>query len=256
MTTENAPDATSPAKPPVHVVDRPDLPPPRLGPETIDEFLVWAASVPVGEVDVVRRAIASAAASQRDELVDLLHRELWRLPVTDVSRHLVLLSTVGELRDARSAAGLADLVWFEPLVEERPGSTPGCSFEVSPTQMIQARAVEMLSYLATEEADRLTMRVALEHPSPAVRAAAIDAHLYNHGDSAEEADRLRSVVRSGDVVLVGVPRFTRDTDPEDLARSVREFYDRHPSERAEDPRHGDEPEPRHRETGTPAEGSA
>jgi hypothetical protein len=256
MTTENAPDATSPVKPSVRVVDQPDAPPPRLGPETIDDFLVWAASVPVGEVDAVRRAIASAAASQRDELVDVLHRELWRLPVTDVSRHLVLLSTVGELRDPRSAARLAELVWFEPLVDERPGTTPGCTFEVDPTQMIQARAVEMLSYLATQEADRLTLRVALEHSSPAVRAAAIDAHLYNHGDSVEEADRLRSLVRSEDVVLVGVPRFTRDADPEELARSVREFYDRHPSERADDPRHGEEPEPRHPDTGEPPEGSA
>ena len=101
-------------------------------------------------------------------------------------------------------------------------------FEVHPAEILQARAVEMLAYIATDEARDATIRVIQDHPFAAVRAAAIDAHLYNQGDSAEEAERLRGMVRSEDVAFVGMPRFTAAVPREEFLDAVGEFYERHP----------------------------
>jgi hypothetical protein len=211
---------------------------PELRAEDLDDFLHWAAGVPTGQVALIRNQIASATGDQA--LVDRLVSELWRLPVTDVGRHLLLLSTIGELRDERVAPELARFVWYdEDSLATRPDSDqPGCGFEAHPAELLQARAVEMLSYLASEAGDDETLRVAAEHPRPGVRAAAIDAHLFNHDDAAEEVDRLRSRVRAEEAMLVGRPRFTRDTDPREFERAVLDFYERYPAQRgaAEQPR--------------------
>lgn len=203
---------------------------PTLTADTVDEFVQWAAGVPVGEVGVIRERIAASSGDQA--LFDRLIAELWSLPVADVGRHHILLSTLGELRDGRAARELARFVWHQDIVE-RPGPEieQGCGFEAHPAEVLQARAAEMLSYLSTEEADEETLRIATDHPRAGVRAAAIDAHLFNHDDSAEEVERLRSRVRSEDLPVVGVPRFTRDTDRQEFERAVLEFYEQHPEQR-------------------------
>lgn len=238
-------DAGTLEPPPVGSLDVTVEEGPDLTAETLDEFLAWAAAVPNGAVESIRGYIDAARERNDGRLIEALSTALWRLPITDVSRHMVLLATVGELRDARLVEALSDFVWYAPLVDERLNERPdGCSFEVRADEMLQARAAEMLSYLATEEADRNALRVALEHPSVSVRAAAIDAHLYNHGDSIEEIERLRSAVRSEDAALVGVPRFTRDGDTEEFERAVEEYYRRNPEQLPPEIHAGPKPEDR------------
>src|SRR3954464_2876914 len=87
---------------------------PALTADTALEFLRWAAGVPVGEVSVIRERIATGRGDQA--LLDRLIAELWSLPVADVGRHLVLLSTLGELRDGQAAPELARFVWHQDLV--------------------------------------------------------------------------------------------------------------------------------------------
>lgn len=107
----------------------------------------------------------------------------------------------------------------------------------------------MLSYLGTAEADEETLRVAVEHRSQGVRAAAIDAHLFNHADAPEEASRLRDQVRDTDTPLVGMPRFTRDTSRADFERAVEAYLEQYPSQRPPRPDlpsiDGPVPDPRH-----------
>jgi hypothetical protein len=198
--------------------------------DTVDEFLRWAAGVPVAETAAIRERIAAARGDHA--LLDRLIEELWSLPVTDVGRHHVLLSTLGELRDGRVGPELARFVWHMDLVARPSADQEGCGFEAHPAEMLQARAAEMLSYLATDEAVEETLRIVAEHPRAGVRAAAIDAHLFNHDDSQDEVARLRGRVRSEDVPFVGVPRFTRGSEPQQFERAVREFYERHPEQRA------------------------
>jgi hypothetical protein len=206
---------------------------PELSAEYVDEFLMWAGGVPVGAVDAVRTRIARA----RDDvaLLGRLLDELWKFPVNDAGRHLLLLSTIGELRDGRAARPLAEFIWhpderIAPVAYEQ--EIDGCFFGASTAELLKARAAEMLAYLNTEEAVEATLKIAAEHPAASVRAAAIDAHLFNHDDVPEEMDRLRGRVRVEDVPLVGLPRFTADKERQDFEREIREFYERHPEHMA------------------------
>ena len=182
--------------------------------------------------DTIRERIAAAQGDST--VVDCLLEELWKLPVGDEARHYLLLSTIGELRDGRAATELVRFIWQR---DERISSVDhevadGCGFGPNTAELLKARAVEMLAYLGTSEAVEETLRVAADHPAPAVRAAAIDAHLFNHDDAPEEMERVRGRVRSDDAPLVGLPRFTRDRNPREFDRAITDFYTRHPDRRA------------------------
>jgi HEAT repeat protein len=218
---------------------------PGLTAATVDAFITWAAGVPVGDVQVVRDAVAAAQGD--DEVVARLLAELADLPVRDVGRHRVLLSTIGELRDPRAGEPLSRFIWHATIVAPEQGGD-GCGFEASLGESLQARAVEMLSYLGTGEANEETLRVAAEHPSQGVRAAAIDAHLFNHDDDPDEATRIRQRVRDTDTPLIGMPRFTRETTRADFERAVEAYLERYPTQRPAQPDrpsvHGPSPRPR------------
>lgn len=223
------PDVDDP--PAEHVDDLVRVPPPRLEADSLEDFLEWAASVPQGAIEDVRSAIAEAAARRDESLILALTDELERLPVEDISRHMVLLATIGELRDAGVADALEKLVWHRDLVyEPYVADAQGCSFEASSDLSLRVRAAEMLAYLGTEDAAERTLRIVADHDDVAVRAAAIDAYLYNHGDSDEALERVGSAVRADDVNLVGVPRFTRESDPQAFEAAVEEFYRQHPDQ--------------------------
>lgn len=216
---------------------------PQLTVDTIEDFVYWAARVPISQVDVVRQRISRSRSD--DGLVDRLLDELWVLPVVDIGRHRVILSILGELRDERALDRLEKFVWHEgEFTSEQPhvDENRSCMFETDSKDMLQARAAEMLSYLGTDEAAKATVRIAREHPILAVRAAAIDAHLFNHDDAREVADELRNLVRLSDRALVGLPRKIRNTDAEAFERAVLEWYERNPKHRPPKPRHnGDSP---------------
>jgi hypothetical protein len=210
---------------------------PPLTAQTVHQFLCWAAGVPNGEVDSIKKRVA---ASDDPKLVDALIAELGERPIKDVGLYLLLLSTIGELRDARTENALVSLIWEkehlfehpEPSTAIRHNHEGSCdersvlNFEA----VVQSRAAEMLSYLATPTATRATLEVASKHPSTAVRLAAIDAHLFNHADSCEAADELRQVVRPDDVKMIGLPRFSRNMDAPEFDARVAAFYGRYPDE--------------------------
>ena len=226
------PTDESPAKP-VATITEVEVPEgPGLTADTLDAFVTWAATVPIGRVQLIRDAVADARGD--DVLVEHLLAALGELPVRDVGRHRVLLSTIGELRDPRALESLTRFIWHATIVGPQRGGI-GCGFEASLGESLQARAVEMLSYLRTSEADEETLRVATDHPSPGVRSAAIDAHLYNHGDDPAEASRLRERVRDTDSPLIGLPRFTRATTRADFERAVEAYFEQYPSQRAPRP---------------------
>ncbi|MBD0712317.1 MULTISPECIES: hypothetical protein [unclassified Streptomyces] len=173
-------------------------------------------------------------------LTDGLFRALEEQPVPDVGRHLMLLSTIGELGDASAAPRLESFVWSRAKLFPRANEAEGEDSLLNFDALLQARAAEMLSYLDTEEAARATLRIAADHPERAVRAAAIDAHLFNHGDSAEAVQEVMAVVRPEDRQLVGLTRLKGDMDPAEFERRVNAFYERYPEERPPVPHGGPE----------------
>jgi hypothetical protein len=221
----------------------------RLTPDSVDEFLLWAAGTGVDQVDLVRNQIAAAADGSVAVLVASLHD----LPVHDRGRHLMLLAVVGEMRSPEALDPLETFVWtqgqitagHEPHEETSAHSAPGlisCDLDFDASTMLRARAVEMLAYLATGEAVDATLRVVRDHPEAGVRVAAIDAHLFNQGDTGAAIDALGPHVRESDRKWVGVPRFTRDVDRGDFDRALSEIH-AHLGEHAEVPHVVEPPDP-------------
>ncbi|MFI0738828.1 hypothetical protein ACH4PU_12200 [Streptomyces sp. NPDC021100] len=216
---------------------------------TINEFLEWAARVPHGEARTVREQISLADKEGRGgDLAAGLFAALDERPVPDFGRHLVLLATIGALRDARALPRLEAFVWSEEPMFPPPNQAGGDATSTGDAKSLlnfrmalQARAAEMLSYLATDEARRATLRIAADHPERPVRAAAIDAHLYNQGDTAEAVREVLSVVRPEDAKLVGLPRLTAGMSAAEFDRRVNAFYDQYPEERPPLPERGPGP---------------
>ena len=234
---------------------------PRLARETLNDFLAWAASVPSGQGEAISGHIAAA---DDPELVDALVDELGKRPIRDAGRHLMLLSTIGELGHERLIDPLVSFIWEqrphfdhpEPAdpADDRAGVQGDQRSALDFELVVRARAVEMLCYLRTPRAVEATLEVAKGHPAIAVRLAAIDAYLFNHGDTPQVVDELRGLVRPEDAKMVGLPRFSADMDAADFEARVAAFYEQHPEERPPPPeRRSQTPVPRG-ERREPAEG--
>src|SRR5205085_82955 len=162
------------------------------------------------------------------------------LPVRDVSRRRLLISTLGELKNPQAVHTLVKFIWHKGEIvarDDRERHRQPCSFEADGGEMLRARATEMLSHLVVDEAAGATLNIATGHPSAFVRAAAIDAYMFNAGDSPEAAAQLRKCVRPDDHWRVGLPRLTRDMDPAKFEKAVLIFYENYTEERPPSPPH-------------------
>jgi hypothetical protein len=198
---------------------------------TISTFLHWAANVPVAHRETIRRKIAKVAND--NVLVMALCADLLALDDIDRVRHFMLLSTLGETRNAIAVPALEKLVWHERKTDRHEGPTPGCA-DASTTDLLaglQARAVEMIAYIGGESAHEVLFEVLERHPAKAARIAAIDAYLFNHDDSDAAKERLRSKVQPADAKFIGLPRFTRGSSRGEFDTRVAAFYRSNPNER-------------------------
>jgi hypothetical protein len=189
----------------------------RLGQSTVTDFVAWAATVPYERVEDVRREIAEHCD---DAVVEQLGQELPHAPQLDSAHLDVILAILGESRSEAAIEPLRRFVWNTELFEKPADILPivgqdgviACRLGLSSGDPFRARAVEMLCYLNSSAAHEATLAVIREHPEPAVRHAAIDAYLYNHGDSTEAEDQVRRQVSPEDLDWVGIPRRTPQMD--------------------------------------------
>lgn len=202
------------------------LPPPR-DKATTDEFLTWIGEMPRERVGEVREAIA--ALEDKSAAAEVLNSQLLDLPCADASRHLLLLSTIGELAHESSAAALERFTWLSDERVYNTLSIPGESCDFSTSGMLQSRAVEMMVWVLQGRDEAAVLRVIRDHPQRSVRMAAIDAYLFQHGDSPEAVQTLRDLVSPDDRAMVGLPRFGADTDPETFERLTAEYEAANPS---------------------------
>lgn len=79
-------------------------------------------------------------------------------------------------------------------------------------EIIQVKAMQGLAYLGTDAAADETVRIISEHESEHVRREAIDAYLWNHGDSAEAVRHLKTLIPARYHAFVGMPRYVRGGD--------------------------------------------
>lgn len=199
------------------------LPPPRDRGE-LDHFLQTLSTVAVDDAEAIRAMFADVR--DREELAAVFHEALGDRPCGDVSRFMLLLSSVGELACASSLAPLEEVVWTADadLLVPGPSGEGGeresarCEFPAS--GMIQARAAEMFAWIAAGREDDRLLRIVAEHPSVATRLAAADACLFAYADAPDALERVLAVARPDDRSGIGVPRFVRGGDREAFDRAL------------------------------------
>lgn len=199
------------------------LPPPR-DVQTLNQFVDWVASIPRGQTDAVRAAIRDL--EDRPMVARLLHEALFALPCTDLGRHLLLLSIIGELAERSSLEALDRFVWLtdEEVWGDALRRDHGpCDF--APLGTLQARAAEMLLWMAGTGGEEQVRRILHDHPSITVRIAAIDAYLFAQHDAADAMAFLRRQVRDEDQWAIGLPRRAAGFDTDGFDRRTAELED-------------------------------
>lgn len=202
-----------------------------LTPSTVKEFTAWASGSDVGEKEAVRESIAKA--SKDGEVLKQLFAEYEKVKTSDVGYSLVVLSVIGEMQNPASLPGLRDIIYTQlPKPKEEPHAA---LTELDLVEMLASKAVECAAYLKTAESNRLVLEVVAKHPSQAVRSAAIDAYLYNNGDTEKAKATVSRAAQEKDRILVDRTRFAKGGKKEAFDRQLEIFYKKYPQEVAEQP---------------------
>jgi hypothetical protein len=94
----------------------------------------------------------------------------------------------------------------------------------------------MLAYLEAGGSLTDILDIAATHPSVSVRAAAIDAYMFNMGDTSAAAATLRGRVQTSDAAYIGRPRMTKTMNVRAFDDQLRSFVATHPETAAGAPR--------------------
>lgn len=245
---ETLPDTTDPAGPsPSEILmGYKSHAPPRLSlAADVAAFIDWAGASHVDEEDDVRKAIAAAA--QNKEVISALIAEVERVQTTDHPRALLALGLLGETR----SAGAQD--YFTAFVRrplpDKGTVVEGEIIEQTLAAQLQGKAVDGLAFINTASANEVVTEVIARHSSKIVRAEAINAYLWNHGDSAEARESLARVVREDERILLDRVRRIAGETAETFDPKLEQFLKQHPEVVATDvelgtaPTRPDEPVP-------------
>jgi hypothetical protein len=193
--------------------------PPLTAGAHVTGFLDWLGAAPTLQSDQARRLVSDAG--KNPEVVGALVREVERTQRSDYTRALLSLAVLGE---TRSDAAVSYLEGFanSPL-PERGTVVDGEIVEQTRQAQLQAKAVDGLAYANTPASNAAVKRIIADHPSRIVRAEAINAFLWNHGDSDDAKRELSSVVRPEEVIFLHRVRRVPGESAETFNAKVREF---------------------------------
>jgi hypothetical protein len=118
----------------------------------------------------------------------------------------------------------------------------------------------MIAYLNSPAAKLVVLKAIGGHPSRTVRLSAMNAYLYNNGDSAEAIATARHYAKPQEAIFVGLPRLSPETNRKDFAEHLARFYTEHPEELPPQPKRVAQKKPGqrrpHRLSATPKAGPA
>lgn len=156
--------------------------------------------------------------------VEAMARQYRQLPEEAVERRLVVLGMLGEMRRRDAVAQLREVAWapLPPLESQTEERLTARDLE----EMVQVKAVQGLAYLATPQADAAVREVIEKHEALHVRVSAIDAYMWNHGDSPETAAELYRLLPAELHPYVERPRFHRGMDREEFTRRLRAWQEK------------------------------
>lgn len=203
-----------------------------LTPATVDEFLDWASGSDLSERETVRNEIAKA--SNDKEVLNKLIDEFEKVSSEDLGYSLVVLSIIGELKNPNALPFLEEVVNQElpPLEKEIHGTL----YKRDIVEMFASKAIEGVAYMNTPESDKVVLRTSAQHPSNSVREAAIDAFLFNKGDTEAAKEQLRGVLKNHDLKFLERARFIRGSDKDEFDLKLTTFYRMNPGETPQPPK--------------------
>ncbi len=202
--------------------------------ESVRGFLAWAGASTLEEEEDGRRVIQRAQSN--DEIAKGLIQEFHTAQQRDFSRALLILSVIGEQKNPIGEQFLFELV-RQPLPEKGVTTGEGELVEQSAAAMLQAKAIDGLAYMKIEKWDQVVLELSGKHPSRIVRAEAINAYLWNHGDSANAREQLTRYVRPDERIFLDRVRRERGEHADSFNRKLSLFMKAHPEARPPAPRH-------------------
>lgn len=213
----------------------PIQPPISLSVSTINKFVFWVLTMNSTQVDDVTNQIALVAAD--NSIVDAVAARLSFTNPGSVDHQLIYLSVLGQMKNERAVAPLRDYVYssecpvLEQLEQINQEKSPSVDTSVLDTcAMLKSHAINMISYINTPVAHQVVLQAVSDHPSKAVRISAIDAFLYNAGDSPAAIELVGRYVRPDERIFIGLPRLDPATSLKEFDQRVERFYHEHPEQ--------------------------
>jgi len=168
--------------------------------------------------------------------VEAMARQYRQLPAEAIAQRLVVLGMLGEMKRSDALTQLREVIWAPlPSDKSQPEKLSARDLE----EMIQVKAVQGLAYLATPQADAAVREVIEKHEALYVRVSAIDAYMWNHGDSPETAAELYRLLPADLHPYVERPRFHRGMEREEFTRRLRTWQARWGSQLQPEPNGGE-----------------
>jgi hypothetical protein len=136
------------------------------------------------------------------------------LPQERFHERMLTIQIIGELQRPGALDFLRSIV-RKPLPPAVPSREPGLFTLRGNEEIIMAKAVQGIAYMRDtsgeqdEAAVKEIISIIQTHPSRAVRVAAIDAYMWNHGDTTEAAATLYKLIPQEFHPYVEMPRFYR-----------------------------------------------
>ena len=182
----------------------------------LSEMLPQVYRATKGDLPVIAEVVAKLR--RQPGAVEAMTRQYRQLPAEAVEQRLVVLGMLGEMKRSDAMAQLREVVWAPlPPADSRAELLTERDYE----EMVQAKAVQGLAYLATPQADAAVREVIERHEALHVRVSAIDAYMWNHGDSPKTAAELYRLLPAELHMYVERPRFHRGMDRQEFTRKLR-----------------------------------
>ena len=233
--------------PNVPFVPLPKQAPVPLDPSSVEKFVDWVSTMPSSQIGDVKAHIALVNADPK--VVDAVASRLSFRNIGSYERQLIYMSILGEMKNEKALGPLQDYLFSRecPVFEEQAAlhsasSAPKMSI-LDACAGLKSQAINMIAYINSGAAKAVVLKTVGGHASRTVRLSAMNAYLYNNGDSPEAIATVRQHARQDEAKFVGLPRFSSDTNPKDFAARLANFYARYPEEIPPQPKPVLQPKP-------------
>jgi hypothetical protein len=201
---------------------------------TVEKFVDWVSTMPSSQVSDVKQQIALVKSDPK--VVDAVASQLSFRDLGSYGRQLIYLSILGEMKNERALTPLQNYLHSRdcPVFEERalihPVSNAPKTSIFDACAGLKAASINMIAYINSATAQTVVLQTINGHASRTVRLSAINAYLYNNGDSEKAMAMARQYAKPEEAKFVGIPRLSPDTNPKEFAARMARFYTEHPEE--------------------------